>query len=545
MNMKKIILILIFSLFTVFAQEGNPLDDPKKEQNSQPLELPNYVIEGVERLNVRTGVKQLPSVQARFNQEILDSINSLEKQQLLILPPERLPSDILNTEYSKAYLRASYGSFNTFDADGSFGFDLMGYDIYMNAGIEASDGDPKNSDYSKIYAMVFSDYIAPEKFYIFGGSKTRTMINVSGLNYNLYGYDYSILPDEEHEYFSKQQYNLSGTIDSEGQFKNVMFKTGLGFQTLQLLGNPVNGFDNSLNGYLKLQNYWQNFLIAANLSLDFRNASGNNINFIQADGELEYFNEQLSVSAAGGFQFAVNSNGIDRAGLLLVGNFEYRLNKNFTLNAEVGSGLEKTTYTDLIRANPYFNNTPLIDHPYNIAKIKGQIYYHPNTRLGIKAGAIYSLSDRMVLFEYDTLGSFNMLYEDGFQGNLNTEIYYNFSPDDNLTGNIQFAFSNIAINDKQVTYLPAIRAAAKYSHLWYNKLNTAIGIIFVGERYGDIENNITLDSYLDMSLNIDYDISKNFNIFLNLNNLMNQNIYIWENYKERSLFAQFGLMLKL
>jgi hypothetical protein len=68
---------------------------------------------------------------------------------------------------------------------------------------------------------------------------------------------------------------------------------------------------------LNLKNYWDNFLLAANLSIDLRNSSSNTINFTQIDGSLEYFNDNLSINANGGFQFAVNSNDIDRAGLLL------------------------------------------------------------------------------------------------------------------------------------------------------------------------------------------------------------------------------------
>lgn len=542
--MKNIILILILTIFTSNAQEGNPLEDPKKEQNSQPLELPNYVIEGVERLNVKSGSKQFPSVDSRFSQAILDSINSLEKKQSLNLPLENLPEDIFETKYSKGYLKASYGVFNTIDAEGSFGFDVAGYDVYLNAGIQSSDGDPKNSEYSRIYAMAFSDYIAPDKFYIFGGSKTRTMIDVNGYTYNLYGHDYSNLPIDEQTFFEKKRYDLRASVDNEGVFESVMFKTGFAFETMQLIGDPVKGFDNSLNGYLKLQNYWQNFLLAGNFQLDLRNAGGNTVNFSQLDGELEYFNEVFSISANGGFQFAVNSNEIDRAGLLLAGNLEYRINQDFTFNANIHSGLDQTTYSDLISQNPYFNQTPLIDHPYNIAKIRTGIYYHPTTYLGVTAGFMYNISDRMMMFQYDTLGAFNVLYKDGTQGNMHTEIYYKITAKDKITANTIFAFSNLNDNDKSATYLPEFKASLQYSRLWIERFNTSIGMIYVGERYGDIENLQTLDSYVDLFVNFNYDVTNNFNVFLKMNNLLNQNIYIWENFRERSLFAEFGLLWK-
>jgi hypothetical protein len=90
------------------------------------------------------------------------------------------------------------------------------------------------------------------------------------------------------------------------------------------------------------------------------------------------------------------------------GELEFRFNSDFTFNAKVYSGLDQTTYSELITENPYFNNTPLIDHQYSIADISAYIYYHPTTEFGMTAGINYDQVERMMMFNYDTLGSFNM-----------------------------------------------------------------------------------------------------------------------------------------
>jgi hypothetical protein len=545
--MKTQYLIILFALipFFAFSQEGNPFDDPKKKEEAQPLELQEYIIQGREVLNVKSGAKQSVGNIQPLSQAMLDSINSLEKKQALDLKYESPGNNVINTDYSRGYLTAGYGMFNTANAEASLGFDIKGYDIYLNTGIEVSDGDPKNADYSKIYAQAFSDYIAPEKFYIFGGSKTRTMIDVKGFDYNLYGYNYDFLPEEEHDFFNKKRYELKGSVDTEGSFESVMFNTGFAYETMQLIGDPVLGFDNSLSGYVKLKNYWENFLIAGNVSLDLRNASSNTINFTQIDGSLEYFNDNLTINANGGFQFAVNSLDIDRAGLLLQGELEFRFSSDFTFNAKVYSGLDKTTFTDLIQENPYFNQTPLIDHPYNIADVDAYVYFHPITDVGITAGINYKQVERMRNFQYDTLGSFQVLYLDGFMGSVNFDTYWNMSDRDKLTGNFEFNFSELADNANSATYLPNIKFGIKYYRDWFDKLNTSIGMIYVGERYGDIENNSKLESYMDLNFDVGYDLTQNFNIFLKMNNLLNQDIYIYENFQERSLFAKLGIMWKL
>lgn len=543
--MLKIFFMIVICSLGLYAQEGNPLDDPKKEQSSQPLELPNYVIEGVERLNVRSGIKQPPVNTFPLDNNMLDSLNSLEKKQVIALPMEALPTKVVDTEFSNGYLQASYGIFNTAEAEASLGFDVGGYDIYLNAGIEASDGDQKNSDYSKIYAKAFSDYIADDKFYIFGGSKTRTMIDVAAYDYNLYGFNYGILPAAEQDIFSKKMYDLKARVDNEGAFKSVMFKTGVGFETVQLAGSPVKSFDNSLNGYIRLQSYLKNFLIAGNFSLDLRNASGNTTNFTSIDGSLEYFNRTITIRANGGFQFAVNSNEIDRAGLLLSGELEYRINDDFTFGARAYSGLDKNAYRYILKQNPYFNSTPLIDHPYNIADIESFIFYHPTTKIGITAGMEYKIADRMINFQYDTLGSFNVLYLDGYQGKFMTEIYWDISSVEKITGNFDLAFSELSDNGNSKTYLPNMTLGGNYSRKWFDSFTTGVGMVYVGERYADIENNITLDPYFDMKIEFSYDITNKLNVFLHVNNLLNQDVYIWQNYKERTLFARLGVLWQL
>jgi outer membrane cobalamin receptor len=107
-----------------------------------------------------------------------------------------------------------------------------------------------------------------------------------------------------------------------------------------------------------------------------------------------------------------------------------------------------------------------------------------------------------------------------------------------LTANTQFAFSEISSNGNQKTYLPNLKFGTQYHRELFDNLNTSIGMIYVGERYGDIENEVKLESYIDLNAEINYDITKSFNIFLKMNNLLNQDIYIWENYKRTRAFCQ-------
>ena len=102
---------LIYSIISicmfgeVFCQETS--------KATQPLELPNFIIEGKEQINVRAGIKQMPEKSSALNQTDLDSLNSLEKQQSLLLPPKSFPDQILSYKYDRGYLSAEFGRFTT------------------------------------------------------------------------------------------------------------------------------------------------------------------------------------------------------------------------------------------------------------------------------------------------------------------------------------------------------------------------------------------------------------------------------------------------
>ena len=101
MNTMKKILILILNLLlcsNLYSQENN--EKIEAGNSSQPLELPNFIIEGKVQLDIKSGSKDFPDKPLPLGQNQLDSMNTLEKQQLILLPSEPLPDKILNKEFN-------------------------------------------------------------------------------------------------------------------------------------------------------------------------------------------------------------------------------------------------------------------------------------------------------------------------------------------------------------------------------------------------------------------------------------------------------------
>jgi len=51
-----------------------------------------------------------------------------------------------------------------------------------------------------------------------------------------------------------------------------------------------------------------------------------------------------------------------------------------------------------------------------------------------------------------------------------------------------------------------------------------------------------LDGYFDIDLRAEYYFSKSLGAFVNLENIFNQEIYIWNGYRQRGIFAQLGIL---
>lgn len=516
--------IFLFSCTAIFAQQS---------ENTQPLELPNFIIEGIERLNIQSGIKQFPDKPQPYTRSELDSINSLEKQQSLLLPIKPLTSKIIDTETKDAFVKGEFGRFNSPAFEAGYGFDLGDYKFYANGGFELSGGHETNSEYSVLFAKLYTDYIAPEKFLVFGGSKTRTALLIGNRNYKLYA-------REQGE--SVNSADFTARVDVDGSYAGLQFHTGAGFETLQLTSDGKNAFDNSFNGYVNVHSKLDDFIIGGNLELDLRSVRTTAIHYTQIDGFGAYTKPNFTLKVKGGFQFANSSSEVERGGFLLAGNLEYRLNKQLTLFGEISTGLDKTTFAAQFKSNPYLSFDSPVDYTYNIAKIRGWLYFHPYEYLSITTGINFKRADRFGVYSYLDTGLFSISYEDAGIMDFFGELYYSPTEIDVFSVNFYVSHATAGSDGNTAPYIPSIKASGFYKHVWFEQFGTQIGITYIGEKYADIQNTRKIESYLNLFVNLDLRLGNNFSMFARLDNLTNSNIFIWEGYKERGLFASVGVM---
>lgn len=531
--MKTKIIILLFAVYSfAFSQESQ-----QKPVTPEPIDLPNFIIQGNLQLNVNSGVKQNPEKPRPLSTKELDSLNSLEKQSSQSLPVEPLVKTTVERSIKDGFVQAQFGRFATGQIDAGFGTQIGGYDLYSTLGYEFSDGHLNNAEFSKFNAKISSDYIAPAKFFIFGGSRTRTEVEFRKNSYNLFGNPLALNRDLN---------NFVASVDVDGNYHGFKFETGAGFNGFQVVTDDFRNADNNLFGYLKVHNIWNNFLVAGNVLLDMHTLRGQATNFIQADGSISIFTDVISLTGNGGLQWATNSNGVDRGGLLISGQLEYRMNKLFTVRADVKTGLENKSFREFAYHNPYISNMAHLDFAYDILNLSGSLIFHPNEKIGVSASMRLRSTDRYPIFSPDELyypGSFNLLYESISMVRSIFEAYWYVTPQDKIIANMTATRSSMSdYSDSNIPYIPEMQLSVDYKRKWFDKLGTHFGIDYIGERFADLQNTTILDSYINVRAEGNYLIYDGLRLFLRFDNLLNADIYVWEGYRERNVFISFGAM---
>ncbi|MDR0927373.1 MAG: hypothetical protein LBO69_06355 [Ignavibacteria bacterium] len=545
MNHKYIPLMLCLLSLNILAQEP-------KQETTKPLELPVFIIEGVEQHSLRSSIKQMPEKIAPLTSQELDSLNTTEKLQPTLLRADRLPEHYVTNWYSTAYLKASYGLFNTPDISAGCRLWIDRFDIAAFAGFSMSEGDAPKSDNNKIFLELKSTYVADEKYFIFGGSSTKTNFYFNTQGYNFYGIWEKPNKSFGNKVDSYDRHLTQGKfeVQSDGAFENILFSVG-GNANYILGANNSDASkyiitkdleDTHVEGFLTIKNYWKHFLLGGNIDLNVEQFCGNSLNYFQFDGSASYFDEKISVLANVGFQIANNSADISRGGLLLRGDLEYRISHLWTMNLGVSTGLEKTDFEDIVSVNPYISQLMEIDHRYDIVNLKGTVLFHPDERIMISGGINWRYSERNISFEMDTLAEYKLIYGDGMVMDLFGESMLELSDIDKLLFKINININSLEDN-KNLTYTPIFKLSGTYHRVFWDKFGAELTAEVATNRYIHQNSDATLGSYLLLNLGLDYAIN-NFVIFMKFNNLANMDYYIWDMYRERGIFGKVGLMWK-
>ena len=286
--MKKlyIISILTFLVTPLLSQEESKLT---------PLDIPDQVIYGRSENYASGGVKSDPNKPEILSKALLDSLNDIEKKISPLLPLDPLPSALVIEEKKRRFIKGSFGNYITPEIEGGYSFDINSLKLYSRANVELSDGHMKNAEYSKISLGLMSNYIADSKFWLFGGSNTRSSIDLKNNRYNNYG---------SSSYTAINNFGLDLRFKTEGKSSGVDFITDFGANLERIDHDTNSAQENGVFASFSTATNNEGIDYLSNFLIDLSNYRGSDISFIGAMGGIVFKEETFDLEVKGGLQTA-------------------------------------------------------------------------------------------------------------------------------------------------------------------------------------------------------------------------------------------------
>lgn len=172
----------------------------------------------------------------------------------------------------------------------------------------------------------------------------------------------------------------------------------------------------------------------------------------------------------------------------------------------------------------------------------GTIKYSLDKFVEIGAGFRFYQKDNDHFYEELPLsvGSYTVQTESGTK---NTEIFidaiFHRGPYGTLSTNITYCKAQFE-NGKYIPYRPELKSTISY---YYNveKYHLGASFIFYNGAYTDKLNTDKISSYMNLSVNLKYELFKDFRITFDVENLLNKENFLFKNYSEKTVDVILGI----
>ena len=524
--------MLCCSCFLASAQQPQP---------NQPIDLPEFIVTGKERIEVPSSAKQAPSKPPSMKAQLLDSLNPTEKHPLPKLPARSLPSPTRLYPMWPGYLEAGIGNYVTPTVAAGYSLKSGGYRFDLNGIAEAATSAwVPNAEYLKAGADVLSTYTAPSEFVVFGGSTTEVDLGLRLRQYRLYAT--AAAP-------KRNTTALRAGVGVKGEYEGFNYDGGASYASVSMGTDSVTGVaaksdvtDNMLRGYLTLEQRWERYDVGARLDLRFASFAEKGYPFVEGLVFARYSNDVIRVSAGAGAQTFTSTTDISRFGLLLTGELDVFLGRALTLQGFVRSGLRPRTFADLLEENPYVAANTVLDAAYDVFDVRGTLVLRPSLAIAATVGIRVRQSDREHIWSGDSTGTFSVLYRSVTRLQIPAEVRWLMTSRDVLSADISFTVARVDSTDQP--YVPGVSASIAYERSWTPFIRSTIAGIYIGDRFADIDNKTALSGYVDVRLRAEMDITSALSAHLRADNVISNTIVLWHGYRERGAFLSGGITWK-
>ena len=508
------------------------------KSNNPIIELPDFVITGQEEVSIIRTDKIKPDFVSTITESFIKPYHSPEELGLRQLsnPIKRELNLLDSTKYLNGSLDVAGGIYVIPDAD-------LSYHYPFNNGL-------LNAKVGGLYQRPYVENSGRSLFY--GGAGIEYTIGIennglSGTNFSLNG-DYESLnyklfaSDNPETKRTKNVGNYSFGIKNTAG-KTFIIDLGVKDYLSSLTEDNFNENLLSASGFARLQlsdiglglktNYQKQFY-----NTDSLGSTSFNYLFLRPTVSFEVFN---SVKAEVGYSIN-NKNGETFNDIYAA--FGLKLSDNIVLMGEFAPQAEFVTSGTLLRKNDYFNAPGFENLLFRKANyFNAVVKYEFETYYQIDAGfRKYKSGNYPYFTDSELSGQFDIATADAEEFNGFLNLQFHSGP----YGVFYFNFEYFNIKDKsgnRLPYNPKFTSNFTYGYEISKNWLAEILIYYYSDRYTDIENTNKLSSFFNLGAKLFYKIHDSFLLKLELTNLLNRDIYYWNNYQEKPFDLLFGFNL--
>lgn len=547
--MRKLILILSLPLL-IFAQSGN---------QSQSIELPDFVITGRQQVDLPVMKKAKVEPVSILSKEYFFPAFTPEQFTLAtVAKPKQLIADLFpaETAYNKQLIL------------GAGQYTLPTGQFYFAQPFSVG------KFYSKLWGTNQKDYVDYADFNVSGiNLGTNFYINRSSefLPGSIINIDAQFLRNE-YNFFSpyrpinstpvkRETQDFSGLLSLQNYYGEVFkYNFKFGGNQIDIKDADTKEMNLYFGGNTKLLFGDFSLLLSGkfhNQSVS-KNTTDDDYNFIAVKGGIEYQLTSALILRGGvsyystdvkRFSLSNTSFGIVKEDFIAPwGEAEFLFNDNLSLTTTYNQEIDFKTYTDLLRINRYtYINNPLqpalgFDNSSTVYnhKIDVVLTYGYKKYYELSFGGTYFTADDYSFFNSDfsfdnTPVHMDKFYVDRINDVTGYSVYanalYHLGPFGWFYGDAKYEVTETD-NNNTIPYHPKLSLKAAYGYKFGFGLSAELKLHYLKDTYIDLENSILLDDYINLSAELRFSLTQNFDITLHLNNLLNRDNYIWLGYIE-------------
>jgi hypothetical protein len=530
----KILFALIFICFAV-----NLLG----QQTTPGVELPDFVITGTDIISVDKAQKVPPEFVPTTSEQFFKPVYSPEDLEIKDLSsPLKEELNILDSlDFLRGYLDFRAGAYSLPVANLVYLFPI---DNVMVEGRFAGAHHPAYVDNSERYLInggVNIIYTVDNKSEVLPGTQIKFLSNLGSASYKFFG---SV--DPVRRTFNNGNFSL-GVSNQSNRVFNFDFSVADDYSSI----NEENYTENllGLRGFSRVNfsplnisvnaEYKKQFLTIDDAVPNTPNPDVDDFFSVRPTAGLNISN---TLKVSGGVTYASSGNNSYAAPYASIG---LRLSRSLSLFGEYAPHAEFITPGRLLMINRYFDPQNF----YNFFVKKRNLFtaavkYEYDKYYQINFGLRFFNSPDYPYFHNVTSSERFVISSTDVEGlTFFTDLLYHLGPFGRLYGTIEWNETKDNFG-KMIPYHPQIRAAVTYGYKFGFGLDSQIKLSYASKSYTIIDNSFSVPGYIDIGLDFEYTVVRNFLITFRVENMLGDDIYYWQGYKEAPVNIMGGFIYR-